>query len=101
MGCGADSVLVDSLDHLYPSRNRVRCRFSWETPGDTLAVRAEAVAVTHLDTLLGSVDEAPWRPVESCFGWPLHPGVNTLAIRTRNRLGAEGYPFRIAIHRRG
>lgn len=94
-----EPVLVDNLDELTPSRNRVRVSMSWDKPGDRLAVAAEPAGVTFFETLLAARDGGAEERTKGAFGWKLHPGVNTLTVRTLNRLGAKGYPYRIRVWR--
>jgi|GEM_PF-2634625 len=98
MGCGNDNVLVDRLDDLYPSRHRVQVAWQWTTPGQVLAAQLRAVATPAFASFLASVDEAAWAPCGAGFSWSLHPGVNTLELRTRNHLGALGYIYRLTVH---
>lgn len=90
-------VLVENLDDLTPSRNRVKASLTWAKPGATLRVAAEPVGVTFFDTLLAAIDGDAEKPVRRTMVWTLHPGVNRLTIRTRNQLGALGYPYKIRL----
>ena len=93
-------VWVKNLDDLYPSRNRVKAVLSWDKPGESLRVAVEPVGVTFFDTLLASRDDGAEEPVKAPIAWRLHPGVNGLTLRTRNKLGARGYPFKIRLWKR-
>jgi hypothetical protein len=95
-----EPVLVKNLDDLYPSRNRVNVGLAWLKPGETLRVAAEPVGVTFFDTLIAAFDGGAEMPVKGRFAWKLHPGVNLLTVRTRNRLGAVGYPFKLRLWKR-
>jgi hypothetical protein len=97
MGADRKHVLVDDLADLYPSRNRAAVSLAWSKTGEELRVRAKPVAVTSFDALLVAVDGKPARRLPADFRWRLHPGVNTLAVRTRNKPGAMGHPFRITL----
>jgi hypothetical protein len=99
MGCGSDNLLVDRLDDLYPSRHRLHVAWHWATPGQVLAAELRAVATPAFAGFLAAVDDTPWAPCGAGFAWSLHPGVNTLALRTRNHLGALGYPYRLTVFR--
>ena len=96
----AAPLVVKDLDDLTPSRNRVKVALAWEQPGETLRLAAEPVGVTFFDTLLAAFDGRPEKPVKARFAWTLHPGVNLLTIRTRNKLGALGYPFKMRLWKR-
>lgn len=98
MGCGGGgNVRVDNLEDLYPSRNRVAPTFSWQQPGKVLDLKLEHVGVTFFDTFLLQVGDAPEEPVTDRYSWHLRPGINRLAVRTRNKLGAKGYPFMVTL----
>jgi len=96
MGMG-QSILVDRLEDLYPGRNRAQVALRWRRRGASLTLTAKPVGVTFFDTLLMAVDGEAEKPFKGAPDWNLHPGVNTLTVRTRNRLGARGYPFRIRL----
>jgi hypothetical protein len=94
---GPRNQILARPDALYPSRNRARVSFSWVSRGSRLRVEAESVGVTFFDGFRVSVDGEPERRTRMPFTWTLHPGVNTLAIRTRNSLGTCGYPTRLTL----
>lgn len=88
---------VDDPQDLYWSCNRARVSLAWQEAGERVRVSAEAVRVSHFEALEASIDEAPHSDMGGDFGWRLHPGVNSLSVRVRNRFGVTGYPYRIQI----
>jgi len=94
---GAPQRLVRNLDDLIPSRNRAAVTLAWRKPSESLTVAAQPAGVSFFENLLASVDGGPERPVSRAWLWRLHPGLNSLAVRTQNRFGVRGYPFRIRL----
>ncbi len=69
-----------------------------ETPGN---LRVDADTETpFFQTFLVRIDEGDWteNPAMS-FTWPLHEGLNTLAVRARNTAGVAGPPSEISVVR--
>jgi hypothetical protein len=97
---GPRNFHVKSLDELCPSRNRVRAAWSWTRPGEALRLDVEAVGVTFFDTFIASVDGGPPERTGPRIAWRLYSGVNTLSVRTRNKLGALGHPLRVVLWKR-
>ena len=102
---GGKSKHVERLADLFWSCQRARVSLAWAKPGTALRVEAEPFQVTFPDGFERRIDEGAWERFgaggrQAAFTWTLHPGVNALEVRTRNRLGATGHPWRIQLWRR-
>lgn len=100
MGCGPKSTLVDNIDDLFWSCNRAVVDTKWSDTGKTLTVTAKAHQVTFSDGFEKRVDSGEWTKCRESFQWKLHAGVNQLEVRTRNKLGAKGHPWRMKLWRK-
>jgi hypothetical protein len=94
---GPDHQILTRPDALYPSRNRAVVKLTWASRGTRLRVQAEPFGVTFFEGFLLATDGEPEVKASLPFLWNLHPGVNTLTVRTRNSLGARGYPTRLTL----
>jgi len=97
---GGESTLVEDLDEIFWSCQRAQVSLEWADPGRRLRVTTKPFQVTFPDGFERKVDEGGWERCGARFTWTLHPGVNALAVRTRNKLGAAGHPWRIQLWRR-
>ncbi|NLF31511.1 MAG: transglutaminase domain-containing protein [Planctomycetes bacterium] len=52
-----------------------------------------------LQCLLVSIDAGPWTVTPATFAWPLHPGANSIQVKTRNTANVEGRPSVVKITR--
>jgi hypothetical protein len=52
-----------------------------------------------LQSLLVSIDGGTWKTTPAAFAWSVHPGSNSLSVRTRNIAGVEGKPSIVKIVR--
>jgi len=74
---------------LYPALNRTRFTAVSSDDGRRLQVALET-DTPDFETYEVRVDGGRWRDVEARWDWPLHEGVNTAEMRTRNRSGVPG-----------
>ena len=88
---------VEDPQELYWSCNRVRVSLEWADEGQRLRVVADPVRASCHEAVEASVDEEPYADIGQTLDWRLHPGVNTLSVRTRSRLGVTGYPYRVEL----
>ncbi len=73
----------------YPTLNQTR--FTLERDEDPGMLRVHLETDTpNFASYLASVDTGAWEGRSDTFGWPLHEGLNTLRVRSRNSAGAEG-----------
>jgi len=73
----------------YPGIGTCHLVLSELTHGQAVRVSAETFT-PNLETILGSIDKGPFRPVGTSFDWYPHQGDNVLAVKTRNRFGKTG-----------
>lgn len=97
MDVSGRSTLVDTLDEVFWSCQRAQVALDWSKPGAALRVKATAFQTAFPDGFERRIDEGDWEPTRGAFTWPLHAGVNALAIRTKNKLGATGHPWHIQL----
>lgn len=94
------SKLTGRLDDIFWSCQRTQAEMAWDKPGEKLKVSLKPFQVTFLDGFERSVDEGAWENCGKSFAWALHAGVNTLSVRSRNKMGAKGHPFRLKLWRK-
>ena len=80
-----------------PSRNRVAASFNWLQKGKSLSIDLQSVGVTFSDGFLVSIDNNKRKKCNANIIWELQQGINTIAIQTVNKLGAEGFPLKMTI----
>lgn len=73
----------------YPTLNQTR--FTAESSEDGRELRMMLETETpDFAAFEVRLDRGPWREVEATWNWPLHEGMNTVQMRTRNRSGVTG-----------
>ncbi|MHC4872051.1 MAG: hypothetical protein ACYTFY_09415 [Planctomycetota bacterium] len=97
---GRNNQLVEDIDMLYPSRNRVEVKAEWLKKGEVLKLNLKPVGVTFFRHFEISINDKIKTQKEKQFKWQLNGGVNRLSIRTVNKLGCRGYPFSIKIYKK-
>lgn len=85
---------------LYWSCDRVRVTPRWREKGKIIRLDFSAVQCQFPAGFEVMVDGGGWHAQRSPFFWRLHDGVNLVLVRTRNKQGVAGRPWRCAIHRR-
>jgi len=90
---------TDRWQDFNPSLNQAHLTLSeTETPGN-LCVDADT-ETPFFQAFLIQIDAGAWTENPSTtFSWPLHEGLNTLAVRVRNTAGVMGTPSTVAIVR--
>ncbi len=96
---GVNTIFADSLDDLYPSRNRVVADFSWKTKGESLNLDLKQTGVTFPNGYRITLDGLGLEWKRNSYVWNLHPGVNRLSVQSVNKLGAVGSPLKITLWR--
>ncbi|MEX2573260.1 MAG: hypothetical protein WD317_03145 [Balneolaceae bacterium] len=94
------SLHTDRAADLYPTLNRVQYQAVYnDTSGTTGEVDIQLVTNTpNFDTFEINIDDQGWQAAPSEFTWKLQPAsVNTLEMRTRNKVGKTGKASRLEL----
>ncbi len=80
----------------YPTLNQTRYTIEQSEEPQALEVYLET-DTPRFACYLAQVDRGLWEEKPDRFGWPLHEGLNTLQVRSRNSAGVEGIISSVAV----
>jgi hypothetical protein len=85
---------------MYPSLNQTHIRLAharaWEDPTDTLEVTLTNSA-PWFDHYEMRMDGRDWKSAPDSLSWALHPGDNSLEVRTIDRMNNAGVVSRVVV----